>query len=225
VSAAPLIIAIDGPAASGKGTLARRLAAHYGLKHLDTGLTYRAVAAALVQIGADLADEAAAQKAAAALDLSALDRARLSAHGIGEAASKIAVLPALRRQLVERQRAFAGVPPGAVLDGRDIGTVVCPDAAAKLFVTANPEVRARRRMAEMRERGDRIDEAAVLADLRRRDARDASRAVSPLKPAADAHLLDTSEMTIEAAFRAAVDIVDRAVLAQTGVHPEPDVPV
>jgi len=225
VSARPLVIAIDGPAASGKGSLARRLAAHYGLRHLDTGLTYRAVAAALVENESELTDEVAAQAAAAALDLSALDRERLSAHGIGEAASKIAVLPALRRQLVEKQRAFAAAPPGAVLDGRDIGTVVCPDAAAKLFVTASPGVRARRRTAEMRQRGSDVDEAAVLADLRRRDERDASRADSPLKPATDAHLLDTSEMTIEAAFRAAVDFVDRAVLARERVHPEPDVPV
>ena len=225
MSARPLVIAIDGPAASGKGSLARRLATHYGLRHLDTGLTYRAVAAALVENESELTDEVAAQAAAAALDLSALDPERLSAHGIGEAASKIAVLPALRRQLVEKQRAFAATPPGAILDGRDIGTVVCPDAAAKLFVTASPEVRARRRTAEMRQRGSDVDEAAVLADLRRRDERDASRADSPLKPATDAHLLDTSEMTIEAAFRAAVDFVDRAVLARERVHPEPDVPV
>jgi cytidylate kinase len=224
VSAGPLTIAIDGPAASGKGTLARRLAAHYGLRHLDTGLTYRAVAAALVDSRSDLTDELAAQ-AAAVLDLSALDRDLLSDHGIGEAASKIAVLPALRRQLVEKQRAFAAEPPGAVLDGRDIGTVVCPDAVAKLFVTASPEVRARRRAVEMRERGATVDEGAVLADLRRRDERDASRADSPLRPAADAHLLDTSEMTIEAAFRAAVDIVDCAVLAQKRAHPDPDVPI
>ncbi len=225
MSDGPLIIAIDGPAASGKGTLARRLAAHYGLRHLDTGLTYRAVAAALLEAGSDITDEAAAKAAAAALDLYALDREHLSAHGIGEAASKIAMLPVLRRQLVEKQRVFAADPPGAVLDGRDIGTIVCPDAVAKLYVTASPEVRARRRTAEMRERGTAIDETAVLADLRRRDERDASRAESPLKPAADAHLLDTSEMTIEAAFRAAVDIVDRAVLARERVHPEPDVPV
>ncbi len=225
MSAWPLIIAIDGPAASGKGTLARRLATHYDLKHLDTGLTYRAVAAALLESGSDLADGIAAQAAAAALDLSTLDRQPLSGHEIGEAASKIAVLPALRRQLVEKQRAFAAQPPGAVLDGRDIGTVVCPDAAAKLYVTASPEVRARRRAAEMRQCGVAIDEAVVLAELRRRDERDAARADSPLRPAADAHLLDTSEMTIEAAFRAAVDIVDRAVLAQTRVHPEPDVPI
>lgn len=225
MNAAPLIIAIDGPAASGKGTLARRLAAHYGLRHLDTGLTYRAVAAVLLESGADLTDEAAAEVAAAALDISALDHGPLSAHGIAEAASRIAVLPALRRQLVKKQRAFAAPPPGAVIDGRDIGTVVCPDAAAKLYLSASPEIRARRRTAEMRQRGVAIDEAAVLADLRRRDERDASRADSPQRPASDAHLLDTSEMTIEAAFRAAVDIVDRAVLARNWVHPEPDVPV
>ena len=225
MSAGPLVIAIDGPAASGKGTLARRLAAHYGLRHLDTGLTYRAVAAALLEAGVDLSDEDAAQAAAATLDLATLSRERLSAHGIGEAASKIAVLPALRRQLVEMQHAFAAELPGAVLDGRDIGTTVCPDAAAKLYVTASPDVRARRRAAEMRERGVAIDDSVVLADLHRRDERDGSRAVSPLKPAADAHLLDTSEMTIEAAFRAAVDIVDRAVLARNRVHPVPGVPV
>jgi cytidylate kinase len=225
VSAGPLIIAIDGPAASGKGTLARRLAAHYGLRHLDTGLTYRAVAAALLESRADLEDEAGAQAAAAVLDFSHMDRERLSAHGIGEAASRIAVLPALRRQLVDKQRAFSAAPPGAVLDGRDIGTVVCPGATAKLFVTASPEVRSRRRAAEIRQRGADVDEAAVLADLRRRDERDATRADSPLKPAADAHLLDTSEMTIEAAFRAAVDIVDRAVLARQRVHPKPDAPI
>ena len=225
MSALPAIIAIDGPAASGKGTLARRLATHYGLRHLDTGLTYRAVAAALVESGLDLADEIAGQAAAVALDLSAMDGEHLSSHEIGEAASKIAVLPAVRRQLVDKQRAFAAQPPGAVLDGRDIGTIVCPDAAAKLYVTASRQVRAHRRAAEMHQRGVTVDEASVLADLRRRDERDAWRADSPLRRAADAHLLDTSEMTIEAAFRAAVDIVDRAVLAQERVHPEPDVPV
>ncbi len=225
MNAAPLIIAIDGPAASGKGTLASALAAHYGLRHLDTGLTYRAVAAMLLESGADLADEAAAEAAAATLDFSALDRDHLSGHGIAEAASRIAVLPALRRQLVEKQRAFAAPPPGAVLDGRDIGTVVFPNAAVKIYLGASPEVRARRRAAELRQRGVAIDEAAVLADLRRRDERDASRADSPHRQAADAHLLDTSEMTIETAFHAAVDMIDRAVLARQGVHPEPDVPV
>jgi CMP/dCMP kinase len=206
----PLTIAIDGPAASGKGTLGRRLAAHYGLRRLDTGLTYRAVAAALLDRGLGLDDEAAAAELAETLDLADLDRTRLAAHGIGEAASRIAVLPWLRRALVARQRAFALQPPGAVLDGRDIGTIVLPDAGAKLFVTASPEMRAHRRAEELRAGGVAADEAAILADLARRDARDMARADSPLRPAADAHLLDTTSMTIEAAFRAAVEVVDRA---------------
>ena len=202
-----LQIAIDGPAASGKGTLARRLAEHFGLRHLDTGLTYRAVADALLKKGADLGDEDAALAAVSALDLSKLDAARLSAHDIGEAASRVAVMPRLRRALVEKQRAFAHEPPGAVLDGRDIGTVVLPDAPAKLFVTASPEARAGRRVLEMAERGTQILEAEVLADLVRRDARDAGRTDSPMKPAPDAFLLDTTALDIEAAFRAAVDYV------------------
>lgn len=206
----PLSIAIDGPAASGKGTLGRSLAAHYGLRHLDTGLTYRAVAAALLARGLDLQDEAAAVEAAESLDLRALDRDQLSAHGIGEAASRIAVIPGLRRALVARQRAFAVEPPGAVLDGRDIGTIVLPGATAKLYVTASPRVRARRRADELRAKGEAVDEDALLADLARRDARDLARADSPLRPAADAHLLDTTEMTIETAFRSAVEVVDRA---------------
>lgn len=206
----PLSIAIDGPAASGKGTLGRSLAVHYGLRHLDTGLTYRAVAAALLARGLDLQDETAAVEAAERLDLRALDRDQLSAHGIGEAASRIAVMPGLRRALVARQRAFAVEPPGAVLDGRDIGTIVLPEATAKLYVTASPRVRARRRADELRAKGEAVDEDALLADLARRDARDLARADSPLRPAADAHLLDTTEMTIETAFRSAVEVVDRA---------------
>jgi cytidylate kinase len=206
-----MIIAIDGPAASGKGTLARRLAERYGLRHLDTGLTYRAVAAALLAAGAPLDDAGAAVRAAEALDLDALDPIDLSRHVVGEAASRVAVIPALREVLVRRQRDFASAPPGAVLDGRDVGTVICPDARIKLFVTAAVGERARRRTAEMRGRGQDADYAAVRADLERRDARDTNRAVAPLKPALDAHLLDTSEMDIEAAFRAAVDIVEKAV--------------
>jgi CMP/dCMP kinase len=205
-----MIVAIDGPAASGKGTLARRLAAHYGLRHLDTGLTYRAVAAALIDKGRPLDDAPAAVAAAAKLDFNALDRIRLADHGIGEAASRIAVLPEVRTALVERQRAFALGPPGAVLDGRDIGTVVLPDATVKLYVTADAATRARRRTAEITAQGNTGDYDEVLADLTRRDARDAGRAVAPLAVAADAHLLDTSGMDIEAAFRAAVDIVERA---------------
>jgi cytidylate kinase len=209
-----LIIAIDGPAASGKGTLARRLAAHYGLRHLDTGLTYRAVAAALMADGQTLDDEAAAVRAAGGIDLGSLDRRRLSTHEVGEAASRVAVLPGLRAVLVARQRALALAPPGAVLDGRDIGTVVCPDADAKLYVTAAPQVRAARRAAEMRAAGIEAREADILADLVRRDARDMARSDSPLRPAEDAHLLDTSAMDIESAFRAAVDYVDRAASAR-----------
>ncbi|MCA1299840.1 (d)CMP kinase [Stappia indica] len=203
-----MIIAIDGPAASGKGTLARRIAAHYGLRHLDTGLTYRAVAAALLARGMPLGDEAVAIAAARNLDLGHLDRELLSSHEIGEAASRIAVLPGLREELVRLQRAFASEPPGAVLDGRDIGTVVCPDAAVKLYATASPTERAKRRTAELLSKGKEADLETVLADLQRRDARDSSRSVAPLKPAEDAHLLDTSEMDIETAFKAAVDIVD-----------------
>lgn len=211
----PLIIAIDGPAASGKGTLARKLAAHYGLNHLDTGLTYRAVAKALLDSGLPLDDEAAAEQAARGIDLGALDRETLSAHEVGEAASKIAIVSAARRALAEKQRAFAKSPPGAVLDGRDIGTVVCPDADVKLYVTASAAVRAERRWREILERGGKTDYEIILADIERRDARDMARADSPLKPAADAHLLDTSEMDIETAFRAARAIVDTAVAARS----------
>ncbi|MAY63233.1 MAG: cytidylate kinase [Rhizobiales bacterium] len=205
------VIAIDGPAASGKGTLARRLAAHYGFHHLDTGLTYRAVAHELIETGASLDDEALAARTALSIDFSALDRNILSAHEIGEAASKVAVMPQVRKALVEAQRRFAATPPGTVLDGRDIGTVVCPDAPVKLYVTASPEVRAGRRAAEMAATGQPTDYDQVLADIRRRDARDSGRSDSPLKPADDAHLLDTSEMTIEAAFEAACAIADAAL--------------
>jgi cytidylate kinase len=203
-----LVIAIDGPAASGKGTLARRIAEHYGLPHLDTGLTYRAVARALVIEDLPLDNEEIAEQAARNVDLSLLDRALLSAHRIGEAASQVAVMPGVRRVLVEKQRAFAATPPGAVLDGRDIGTVVCPDADVKLFVTASAEERARRRHAELAEAGGTESYEEVLADIQRRDERDMGRADSPLRPAEDAHLLDTSEMDIEAAFRAALDAIE-----------------
>ncbi len=205
------VIAIDGPAASGKGTLARRLAAHYGFHHLDTGLTYRAVAHQLLETGAPLDDEPLAARTALSIDLGALNREVLSAHEIGEAASKVAVMPEVRKALVEAQRRFAATPPGAVLDGRDIGTVVCPDAPVKLFVTASPEVRAGRRTGEIASSGKPADYDQVLADIRRRDARDSGRSDSPLRPAEDAHLLDTSEMTIEAAFEAACAIADAAL--------------
>lgn len=205
-----MIIALDGPAASGKGTLARQLAAHFGLRHLDTGLTYRAVAAALLARGLPLGDEEVAISVAQNLDLSNLDRNQLSAHEIGEAASRIAVLPGLRVELVRLQRVFADQEPGAVLDGRDIGTVVCPDATAKLFITASPAARAKRRTDELNGKGIPADLNEILVDLERRDERDSTRKDSPLKPAENAHLLDTTEMDIDSAFHAAVNIVERA---------------
>jgi cytidylate kinase len=214
VTAAPVLIAIDGPAASGKGTLARRLAEKLGLRHLDTGLTYRAVAEAMLAAGADLDDEDAAVAATEALDFSRLDRKRLSSHELGEAASRVAVLPRVRRAMARMQRDFACRAPGAVLDGRDIGTAVLPDAAAKLYVTASPETRAQRRQLEMRERGDDMAEDDVLADIRKRDARDTARTDSPLRPAADAYLLDTTELDIEAAYRAALDYVSRRIASR-----------
>ena len=205
-----MIIAVDGPAASGKGTLSQRLAAHFGLRYLDTGLTYRAVAAALRDGSLPLDQEDIAVAAAQAVDLSNLDPVRLGDHQTGETASRIAVLPLVRRVLVERQREFALRGAGAVLDGRDIGTVVFPDAQIKLFVTASPEARARRRTRELISRGIEADYEAIVADLRRRDERDASRLVAPLRRAPDAVKLDTTDLGIEEAFRAAVDIVQSA---------------
>lgn len=204
------IIAIDGPAASGKGTLGRRLARELELHHLDTGLTYRAVAHELMRQGLPLDDEIAAAAAARRVDLGKLDPLILADHDIGSAASKVAAMPSVRRALVDQQRRFARIPPGAVLDGRDIGTVVCPDANVKLYVTATPEERARRRFAEIASRGGQSDFDTVLADIIARDTRDSLRADSPLKPAEDAHLLDTSQMDIETAFKQAMSIVKKA---------------
>jgi CMP/dCMP kinase len=206
-----MTVAIDGPAAAGKGTLSRLIAEAYGFHHLDTGLTYRATAKALLDRGLPLDDEAVAEEVARKVELAGLDRAVLSAHAIGEAASKIAVMPAVRRALVEAQRAFAARKPGTVLDGRDIGTVVCPSAPVKLYVTASPEVRARRRYDEIVGKGDEADYETIFAEVKMRDERDMGRADSPLKPAADAHLLDTSEMSIEAAFQAARAFIDAAL--------------
>jgi len=203
-----MIIAIDGPAASGKGTLGKRLAAHYGLRHLDTGLLYRAVAKALLDAGTSPSDAAAAAAAARALDPAGFDELALKTPAVGEAASIVSAIPEVRAALVAFQRDFAAKSPGAVLDGRDIGTVICPDANAKIFVTATPEVRAARRAAEYRAQGRHIEDAEVLADILKRDERDRSRAAAPLKQAADAHLLDTTNMDISTAIRAAIDIVE-----------------
>jgi cytidylate kinase len=205
-----MIIAIDGPAASGKGTLGKRLAAHYGLRHLDTGLIYRAVAKAVLDGGYELTDRARAVAAARALDPAGFDEAALKSHAVGEAASIVSALPEVRAALLEFQRDFAASPPGAVLDGRDIGTVVCPSADVKIFVVAAPEVRAARRAAESRAGRHDVNEAEILADILRRDERDRSRAAAPLVRAPDAHLLDTTHLDIDAAIRAAIDIIEAA---------------
>jgi cytidylate kinase len=203
-----MIIAIDGPAASGKGTLGKRLAAHYGLRHLDTGLIYRAVAKVLLDAGHAPNDRTHAVAAAVALDPDRFDGQALKSQEVGEAASLVSAVPEVRAALIDFQRNFGRTPPGAVLDGRDIGTVIFPDADVKIFVTASPEVRARRRAAELEQAGKSVNEAEVLADIRRRDERDTSRAAAPLKAAPEAHLLDTTHLDIDAAFRAALDIVE-----------------
>jgi cytidylate kinase len=204
-----MIIAIDGPAASGKGTLGKRLAAHFGVRHLDTGLIYRAVAKALLDSGHALDDRAAAVAAARGLDPARFDEQALKGHAIGDAASIVSAIPEVRAALVAFQRDFAARPPGAVLDGRDIGTVICPDADAKIFVIAAPEERARRRALELKASGQPADEAAILTDILRRDERDRSRAIAPLKPAPDAYELDTSHLDVEAAVRAAIALVEQ----------------
>jgi CMP/dCMP kinase len=205
-----MIIAIDGPAASGKGTLARRLAAFYGLPHLDSGLLYRAVAKALLDACLPLADVGHAVAAARALEPTALNADVLKDRTVGDASSLVAAIPQVREALAGLQRNFAANPAGAVIDGRDIGTVIAPDADVKIFVTASEGARVNRRRAEFAAQGLALDEAAVLADIRRRDARDRSRSISPLQPAADAHLLDTTHLDIDAAVRAAIDIVEAA---------------
>jgi CMP/dCMP kinase len=207
---APMIIAIDGPAASGKGTLGKRLAAFYGLEHLDTGLLYRAVARLMLDKSRPLEDESAAEAAAVALNLAYIDEQRLRGREMGDAASIISAYPSVRQALLEQQRLFAANARGAVLDGRDIGTVVCPDAPVKLFVTASPEERARRRHSELVQRGESVSYADVLADIIRRDERDMTRSSAPLRAADDAHVVDTSELDAQAAFEAARVIVERA---------------
>jgi CMP/dCMP kinase len=204
-----MIIAIDGPAASGKGTLGKRLAAHYGLRHLDTGLLYRAVAQAVLDSGHSLDDVARAVAAAQTLDPTRFDEAALKSHAAGEAASVVSAIPEVRAALLRLQQDFAAALPGAVLDGRDIGTIICPFADAKIFVTALPEVRAKRRAIEISRLGQIASEAAILADIQRRDERDSKRAIAPLKPAADAHILDTSNLDIDAVLQHAIAIVDK----------------
>ena len=206
-----MIIAIDGPAASGKGTLGKRVAIYYGLAHLDTGALYRAVARDTLAAGADPGNGKAALAAANALDPSTLDDPALRGPGLGEAASVVARDPAVRAALLDYQRTFARRRPGAVLDGRDIGTVICPDADVKLFVTATAEIRAERRFRELKAAGVAITAADVLADIRRRDERDAGRETAPLRQAPDAYLLDTTNLDIDAAFRAAIDLIDAAM--------------
>jgi cytidylate kinase len=213
-----MIIAIDGPAASGKGTLAQRIAGHFGYVWLDTGLLYRAVARDVLAAGADLESEADGARAAAALDAVSLSDPALRSTAIGEAASVVAKHPAVRAALLDFQRNFARTPPGAVLDGRDIGTVICPDADVKIFVMADVEVRARRRFEEYVRRGENVTYEEVLDVIRQRDARDASRAAAPLVQAPDAIPLDTSAMDIETAFEAALDIISQATSRRSGAR-------
>ena len=208
------VVAIDGPAASGKGTVARRLAATLGFAHLDTGLLYRAVGLAVIEAGGNPSDAAAATRAAKALNLARLEDPALRGDVAGSAASKVAAVPAVREALHAFQRNFAKSPPGgrgAVLDGRDIATVICPDADVKLFITATPEIRARRRYLELASQGSAWTEREVLADIRTRDERDMSRPVAPLARSADAHLLDTSDLDIETAVGRALSIVRAAL--------------
>ncbi len=205
-----LVIAIDGPAASGKGTLARRLAEYYALPHLDTGLLYRAVACALIDEGLPLDDVAAAEAAARGLSLTEFDPERLRSREMGEGSSVVAAIPSVRAALIDMQQRFAARAEGAVLDGRDIGTVICPNATAKIFVTASPETRAQRRALELAGRGEPVDFALILEDVRTRDARDSQRALAPLKAADDAIILDTSMLDRDEVFAAALAIVERA---------------
>ena len=205
-----MIVAVDGPAASGKGTIARAVAQHFGLPHMDTGLLYRAAALNLLHMGGDPESEFSAARAC---DLSQIqfDDPELKSETVGGIASRISAYPLVRDALLERQRRFADQPDGAVLDGRDIGTVIAPQADAKLFVTASPEVRARRRHAELKRIGMDVHYPDVLADIRARDERDQGREAAPLRVAEDADLLDTSDMTISAAVQRAIALVEARI--------------
>lgn len=204
------VIAVDGPAASGKGTIASRLAAAYGLPMLDTGLLYRAVGVRILAAGGDLDDPVFAEASARGLELAELEKPEVRTRAAGEAASRCAVHPGVRQALFDLQRAFAEQEGGAVIDGRDIGTVICPEAPAKLYVTARPEVRADRRWKQLVGQGETVTFEEILADIRKRDERDGGRKDAPMTQAADAVLLDTSEMSIEQAFDAARRIVEDA---------------
>jgi CMP/dCMP kinase len=211
----PIIIAIDGPSASGKGTIARKLAAHFGFAHLDTGLLYRAVGMAVLRASGDLADAKQAEKAALALDFATLNDPALRGDEASRAASKVAAVPGVRAALLKFQKDFCQTPPerktGAVLDGRDIGTVIAPDAKVKIYVVASAEARAERRFKELQARGDKTIYNAVLQDMKDRDARDMARSAAPLKAADDAVMLDTSAMNAEEAFQKALNIVISAM--------------
>jgi cytidylate kinase len=206
----PLVIAVDGPAASGKSTLARRLAQHFGVGFLDTGLLYRALARKMIDAGSDLADPEAAAEVARTIGVADTSRDDLRAEEVGNGASKVAAYPAVRSALLEAQRRFAATGPGAVLAGRDIGTVVCPDAIVKLWVTASVEERAFRRHAELQRRGENASFPSVLEEMRERDRRDGNRAVAPMVVASDARVLDNTDMDPDTAFKAAVAMVDEA---------------
>lgn len=203
----PVVIAVDGPTAAGKGTLARQLANELGFNYLDTGSLYRAIAWTMLDQALDPADAKKATEVARTLNIETIEDALLRTSEVAEAASIVAAFPPVRAEILDFQRRYARKLPGTVVDGRDIGTVVCPDADVKLYVTASPETRAKRRFLELEAKGEAISEAEVLADVKARDERDITRADSPLKPAEDAHLLDTSNLSIEAAFRAALGLI------------------
>lgn len=209
----PILIAVDGPAASGKGTIARALAKHFGLPHMDTGMLYRAVALTMFRFGGDPASEFEAVRACEGVAQIDPTDPELRSEVVGSIASRISAYAGVRAALLERQRNFASQASGAVLDGRDIGTVVAPEGTAKLFVTASPEVRARRRVAELLARGMPAHLEDVLIDIRARDERDSGREAAPLAQAEDADLLDTSEMNIDDAIAAAIELVERKIAA------------
>lgn len=212
-----MIITIDGPAASGKGTLARLLAAELGFAHLDTGALYRAVGLAMLQAGLDLSDERQAADCAGKLDLAFLKDPQLRSQDVGQAASSVARYPAVRQALLTVQRQFASQPPGealgAILDGRDTGSVICPDADVKFYVEASVEERARRRAKELKDKGEDVDIASIAAEITKRDQQDKTRSEAPLVRPQGAHLLDTTEMSIEAALAAALEVISKATHA------------